>query len=146
MIVEYGVHGHCLGREWESAIAVVDTDAPVVSGDVVRVVFRHPAFDTNVTIFKQLETTRDGKWYLQCLEATIQIGRFVPSIIEKVIERRTVVRNSIGTAWHPELGAGRDDTALWDSLSLDARVEWTRDGKARGVPFPGIFVAARAAL
>jgi len=147
MIVEIQAHGYCLGPEWESCVAVVDTDAPVHSGDIVRVVVPHQTRNGDVTFFKQLEVTRDGRWWLQCLEAVMLIGReLVPTIIEKVVDRRTVPRTSIGMTVDPDMLAGRDTLAMWDRLSLDARAEWTAYGKQRGVRFPGINDAIRAAL
>jgi hypothetical protein len=133
-------NGQCMGRDWEHVFATVDTNAPVYSGDVVRIVVRDCRTGHYYGLIKLLETTRDGRWWLSCLEGVVPLcAHFVPASIEKVIEREPLPSHLCDV--REAAGGDRVTIKLWDELSLDARAEWTQHGKPRGVLFPGVEAA-----
>jgi hypothetical protein len=130
---------------WGTSIATIDTEAPIVSGDLVHVLTRVQATGEVHGIVKQLEMTRDGRWWLLCLEGAVPLGGYyVPAAIEKIVHRyelRAASNSHARDAGHP--AADKATLRFWDEQSLDARAEWTAMGKPRGVPFPGLEQALR---
>lgn len=132
--------GQCLGREWAGQKILTDTDATIVSGDAVLVLVRSPQTGVIHQMVKLLETTRDGRWWLCCLDGITPIGPyFVPAALEKIVHRETLSQGAyihgVAPAWQ---AADEQTLKFWDEQSLAARIEWTSKGKLWGTPFPGL--------
>jgi hypothetical protein len=151
VIYEAFCRGSCLGRLMEGRRVVVDTEAPVLSGDLVAVLYVPQSPEGRMaprSITKQLEVTSDGRWWLCCIEGVTPIGKyFVPASVHPVISLRDLPYPPPSMPLLPEdVDATADEKTLgfWDKESLAARVEWVREGKPRGVPFPGLEAALLA--
>jgi hypothetical protein len=148
MIYTKNLRGSCLGRSLEGAKVTVDTDAPIRSGDLIEVITRYQATGRIASMMKQLEATRDGRWWLVCMEGVTPIGKyFVPAAIHLVT---AIDAQPYPPASVPLLADDLNTTAnestlrFWDDQSCAARLEWTRRGKLRGVQFPGLEAALLA--
>lgn len=130
------LHGTCMGPEfakWKTAW--IDRTAPICSGDLVRL---HITYAAGITtrIIKQLECTRDGRWWGACHDGVFEIGTLIqPTEIEKV-----VALSMDGDEPRPEVEkkAPPEEVAYFAELAADAVDEWERLGKPVGIPFPGL--------
>lgn len=150
-----------MGAMLEDATVTVDLDATPRSGDLVVVLYRQQTIDPNYngigetrliggrveSHVKQLEATRDGRWWLTCLEGAMPIDcNKVPAALFRVVDVQHdgVGRMGDGAPAEVFTPITKEQLAAWDDHSRDARVEWTLQGKLRGTPFPGIHAVLKS--
>lgn len=133
-IIRTPVGGQCLPG-WERKIAVIDLDAPIVSGDLVQLGIRYPAGRTQFVI-KELRTF-EGKWYGWCLDGVFWISEcsVIPDRVAKVIGKEQMP----WTDPTPEaVQPSAEDLRIHGLLTAEARAHWGQFGYERNVPFPGL--------
>lgn len=135
--------GSCLqDAGWSDSCIVIDTVAPIYSGDFVELTLRFPHGD--FAIIKRLECTRDGKWFAWCNDGTFPLGickAFGVALVQ-VIDIAKVVLKAPNiherTHWPTDLQLVADDAVkeLYLKATADARHEWETLGHVRGVLLP----------
>lgn len=122
-------------ERWNSAYT--DRNAPIVSGDLVRLHVSYP--DGVSALIKELFATKDGRWWGQCYDGLFPIGTLVqPFAIEKVValdESRCVSDNFV--PW-PLRKASAEEAAHYKSQFDEAAQKHGYDGWRLGVAFPGL--------
>ncbi len=135
MIVYHDSIGTCMGSEWQDCTTVIDTAAPIYSGDVVRLGYVHAGRVHH--ILKRLRT-HSGLWYAECSDGVFPIHPmgFVPDAIHKVIAREPRLGPVPILADFP-----RADTKLrsyYDHVTAEARAAWAAGDEQLGVTWPGL--------
>jgi hypothetical protein len=128
----------CMGPEWNHVTAVIDTEARVASGDLVRLglVIEGRA----CWIIKRLRTHR-GAWFLDCLFGCLPLQPWciVPDAIQKVIAREPLLGKP--PMRDPGVMAAQPTQAQWryfESKTAEAQAAWATGEEVIGAPFPGL--------
>jgi hypothetical protein len=137
--------GFCMPQqEWHGCDALVDPQASPESGDYVIIWFHCNTTGRISSLLKMLEVDSRGRWYGVCLEGVFPLGvcndngqcEHFPAAVERVVARVP----SAFPLLPPQPasnGASLQGIDEADELTREARAEWTKSGKRRGVVFPG---------
>lgn len=129
------IRGACMRSfGWHGGdVAVIDTEAPIYSGDVVRLQVPQG------WILKILRCDHDGRWFLQCSDG---IAPLSPWSVVPLCEPQKVIEHKQGRPMagydEPVPGATERDKAIFEALTGPG-LAW-KDG----VPWPGVEAALDA--